>query len=68
MKQVKKPLHVVVDYKPKSEEDEWKLQISVNDNFAGEFTIVPYLWSYRDLSVAQIVEYIKEQIEEELSE
>lgn len=68
MKQVKKPLHVVVDYKPKSEEDGWELQISVNDNFAGEFTIVPYLWSYRDLTVVQIVQYIKEQIEEELSE
>ena len=68
MKQVNKSLHIVVDYKPKSIEDGWELKISVNDNFAGEFTIVPYLDSYRDLTVAQIVEYIKEQIEEELFE
>ena len=65
MKQVTKPLHIVVDYKPKSTEDGWKLQISVNDNFAGEFTIVP-LVPERDLTVAQIVQYIKEQINEEL--
>lgn len=66
MKQVQKPLHIVVDYKPKSTEDGWELKISVNDNFAGEFTVRPYLWHYRDLTVAQIVEYIKEQIIEEL--
>lgn len=71
MKRIKEELHVKVVYLPNNyleDGDDWELQISINEDNAGTYNITPFGKSLKDLTVNELVQYIKEAIEEELFE
>lgn len=69
MKQITEELHIRVDYIPNDyldDGDDWELRISVNEDNAGPHNLTPFGKSLKDLTVNELVQYIKEAIEEEL--
>lgn len=69
MKQITEELHIRVDYIPNDyygDGDDWGLHISVNEDNAGPHNLVPFGKRLRNLTVSDIVRYVKEAIEEEL--
>lgn len=69
MKRIKEKLEIKVEYLPNDyfdDGDDWELHISVNEDNAGSHNLVPFGKSLKDLTVNELVQYIKEAIEEEL--
>lgn len=69
MKRIKQKLHVKVDYLPYNyleDGDDWELQISVNEDKSGPYNLTPFGKSLKDLTVNELVQYIKDVIEEEI--
>ena len=69
MKRIKEKLEIKVEYLPNDyfdDGDDWELHISVNEDNAGPHNLVPFGKSLKDLTVNELVQYIKEAIEEEL--
>lgn len=69
MKRIKEKLEIRVEYLPNNcfeDGDDWELHISVNEDNAGPHNLVPFGKSLKDLTVNELVQYIKEAIEEEL--
>ena len=69
MKRIKEKLEIKVEYLPNDyfdDGDDWELHISVNEDNAGPHNPVPLGKSLKDLTVNELVQYIKEAIEEEL--
>ena len=68
MKRIKEKLNIEVEYLPNDyleDGDDWELRISVNEDNAGPHN-TPFGKSLKDLTVNELVQYIKEAIEEEL--
>lgn len=71
MKRIKEKLEIRVEYLPNDyleDGDDWELYISVNEDNAGPHNITPFGKSLKGLTVNELVQYIKEAIEEELFE
>ena len=69
MKRIKEKLEIKVEYLPNDyfdDGDDWELHISVNEDNAGPHNLVPFGKSVKDLTVNELVQYIKEAIEQEL--
>ncbi len=69
MKRIKEKLEIRVEYLPNDyldDGDDWELHISVNEDNTGPHNLVPFGKSLKDLTVNELVQYIKEAIEEEI--
>lgn len=69
MKQITEPLRITVEYTPNDyfdDGDDWELHISINEDCTGPHNLVPFGKRLRNLTVSDIVNLIKEAIEEEL--
>lgn len=69
MKRIKEKLEIRVEYLPNNyleDGDDWELSISVNEDNAGPHNLTPFGKSLKDLTVNELVQHIKEAIEEEI--
>lgn len=67
MKRIKEKLEIRVEYLPNDyleDGDDWELHISVNEDNAGQHNLVPFGKSLKDLTVNELVQYIKEAIKD----
>ena len=71
MKRMTEKLHITIDYIPNDnyeQGDDWELSISVNDDTTGRHNFTPFGVRLKDLTLRQILERVKESVEEELFE